>query len=52
MLDTARFNVDSGGAAFVIFSGQFASQDGAIAAESRLRSRTPAKVFVAQVSPR
>ena len=52
VLDTAKFNVDSGGAAFVVFSGQFASQAGAIAAESRLRSRTPAKVFVAQVSPR
>ena len=52
VLDTAKFNVDSGGAAFVVFSGQFASQDAAIAAESRLRSRVPAAVFVAQVSPR
>jgi hypothetical protein len=52
VLDTSRFNVDSGGAAFVVFTGQFPSQDGAAAEESRLGGRAPASVFVAHVSPR
>jgi septal ring-binding cell division protein DamX len=52
VLDTSRFNIDASGASFVVFTGRFPSQDGAVSAEGRLRSRAPASVFVAQVSPR
>jgi hypothetical protein len=52
VLDTSRFNIDAGGASFVVFTGRFPSQDGAVSAEGRLGSRAPASVFVAQVSPR
>jgi hypothetical protein len=52
VLDTSRFNIDASGASFVVFEGQFPSQDAAIAEETRLGSRAPASVFVAEVSPR
>jgi hypothetical protein len=52
VLDTSRFNIDASGASFVVFTGRFPSQDAAVSAEGRLRSRAPASVFVAQVSPR
>src|SRR5207247_3328848 len=52
VLDTAKFNIDASGAAFVVFSGQFPSEDAAIAEETRLRDKAPASVFVAEVSPR
>jgi hypothetical protein len=52
VLDTSQFNIDSGGASFVVFSGRFPSQQAAATAESGLGSRAPASVFVAQVSPR
>lgn len=52
VLDTSQFNIDSGGALFVVFSGRFPSQQAAASAESGLGSRAPASVFVAQVSPR
>jgi hypothetical protein len=52
VLDTSRFNIDTGGAPFVVFTGRFPSQAGAVSAEGRLGGRAPASVFVAQVSPR
>jgi hypothetical protein len=52
VLDTSRFNIDASGASFVVFTGRFPSQAGAVSAEGRLGSRAPASVFVAQVSPR
>jgi septal ring-binding cell division protein DamX len=52
VLDASRFNIDTGGAAFVVFTGRFPSQAGAVSAEGRLGGRAPASVFVAQVSPR
>lgn len=52
VLDTSRFNIDTGGAPFVVFTGRFPSQAGAASAEGRLGGRAPASVFVAQVSPR
>jgi hypothetical protein len=52
VLDTSRFNIDTSGAAFVVFTGRFPSQAGAVSAEGRLGGRAPASVFVAQVSPR
>ena len=52
VLDTSRFNIEASGASFVVFTGRFPSQDGAVSAEGRLGSRAPASVFVAQVSPR
>ena len=52
VLDTSRFNIDSGGASFVVFTGRFPSQETAVSAETRLGSLAPASVFVAGVSPR
>jgi septal ring-binding cell division protein DamX len=52
VLDTSRFNIDASGASFVVFTGRFPSQDGAVSAETRLGGRAPASVFVAEVSPR
>ncbi|MDX6675845.1 MAG: hypothetical protein QOH11_3263 [Solirubrobacteraceae bacterium] len=52
VLDTSRFNIDASGASFVVFTGRFPSQAGAVSAEGRLGGRAPASVFVAQVSPR
>jgi hypothetical protein len=51
VLDTSRFNIDSGGAKFVVFTGQYPGQDTAVSAESRVRDKAPSSVFVAQVSP-
>lgn len=52
VLDTSRFNIDSGGASFVVFTGRFPSEEAAVSAETRLGSLAPASVFVAGVSPR
>jgi hypothetical protein len=52
ILDASKFTIDASGAPFVVFTGQFPSQEGAVSAESRLGGRAPAAVFVAQVSPR
>ena len=52
VLDTSRFNLDASGAAFVVFTGRFPAQDGAVSEEGRLGGRAPASAFVAQVSPR
>jgi hypothetical protein len=52
VLDTAKFAIDASGAAFVVFTGQFRSQDAAVAEETRLGDKAPTAVFVAQVSPR
>lgn len=52
VLDTSRFNIDSGGASFVVFTGRFPSQEAAVSAESRLGSLASPSVFVAAVSPR
>jgi pyruvate/2-oxoglutarate dehydrogenase complex dihydrolipoamide acyltransferase (E2) component len=52
ILDASKFTIDASGAPFVVFTGQFPSQDGAVSAESRLGGRAPSAVFVAQVSPR
>jgi cytoskeletal protein RodZ len=52
VLDTSRFNIDSGGASFVVFTGRFPSQEAAVSAETRLGSLAPTSVFVAEVSPR
>ena len=52
VLDTSRFNIDSGGASFVVFTGRFPSREAAVSEEGHLGSLAPASVFVAEVSPR
>jgi sporulation related protein len=52
VLDTSRFNIDSGGASFVVFTGRFPTQEAAVSAETRLGTLAAPSVFVAAVSPR
>lgn len=52
VLDTSRYTVDSGGAAFVVFTGQYDNQSAAVGAENRLGGQAPSRTYVAEVSPR